>query len=67
MQMTLFDPIDREKRDKLMQAIDKINGDYSQKVKLAVQGFGRDWILKQEQLSQRYTTNLNEVITIHCK
>lgn len=67
VQTTLFDPVDRVKRNKLMQTIDKINGDYSQKVKLAVQGSGRDWKLKQERLSQRFTTNLNEIITINCK
>ncbi|MDD3040687.1 Y-family DNA polymerase, partial [Bacteroides sp.] len=55
-QLGLFDSIDRDKRDRLIQAIDKINGDYSQRVKLAIQGTSREWKLKQEQLSQRYTT-----------
>lgn len=66
-QLGLFDTIDREKREKLMQAIDKVNGEHRQLVKLAVQGNGRDWKLKQEQLSQRYTTNINEILTINCK
>lgn len=66
-QLGLFDSIDRVKRDKLMQAVDKINGKYQHHVKLAVQGTGREWKLKQEQLSQRYTTYLNEIITINCK
>ncbi|MDD3038595.1 Y-family DNA polymerase [Bacteroides sp.] len=66
-QLGLFDSIDRDKRDRLIQAIDKINGDYSQRVKLAIQGTSREWKLKQEQLSQRYTTDINEIITINCK
>lgn len=50
-----------------MQVVDKINGKFQHHVKLAVQGSGRDWKLKQEQLSQRYTTDINEVIIIKCK
>lgn len=66
-QLGLFDSIDRDKRERLMAAIDKINGDYSQHVKLAVQGISQEWKLKQEQLSQHYTTDINEIITIRCK
>lgn len=66
-QLGLFDTVDREKREKLMQAIDKVNGEHRHLVKLAVQGNGRDWKLKQEQLSKRYTTDINEVLTIKCK
>lgn len=67
LQMGLFDPVDRTKRKKLMAAIDKINGKFTQQVKLAIQGNGRDWKLKQEQLSQHYTTDMNEIMTINCK
>ena len=66
-QMGLFDKRDRTKREQLMQTIDQINGKHSQLVKLAIQGSGRDWKLKQEQLSQRYTTDINEILTINCK
>lgn len=66
-QLGLFDTVDREKREKLMQAIDKVNGEHRHLVKLAVQGNGKDWKLKQEQLSKRYTTDINEVLTIKCK
>lgn len=66
-QMGLFDKINRTKREQLMQTIDQINGKHSQLVKLAIQGSGRDWKLKQEQLSQRYTTDINEILTINCK
>lgn len=66
-QLGLFDTVDREKREKLMQAIDKVNGEHRHLVKLAIQGSGRDWKLKQEQLSKRYTTDINEVLTIKCE
>lgn len=66
-QLGLFDSVDRSKRDKLMQAIDKINGKYQQHIKLAVQGNGREWKLKQEQLSGHYTTDINEIIIVKCK
>lgn len=65
-QLGLFDSVNREKREKLQQAIDKINGKHSQLVKLAIQGTGRDWKLKQEQLSGRYTTDINQIININC-
>lgn len=66
-QLSLFDNIDRKKRDRLMEAIDEINGEHSNKVKLAVQGTGMEWKLKQELLSKHYTTDINEIMTINCK
>lgn len=67
VQQNLFDTIDRNKRNRLMQTLDKINGNFHSHVRLAVQGNGREWKLKQEQLSRRYTTDINEVLTINCK
>jgi DNA polymerase V len=50
----------------LMQSLDKINNMFGQqKVKLASQDLKRMWKMRQEKLSPRYTTNLNEIITIH--
>lgn len=66
-QLGLFDSVDRDKRERLIQVVDKINGNHQHHVKLAIQGSGRDWKLKQEQLSRRYTTDINEVIFIKCK
>lgn len=66
-QLGLFDHVDRDKQERLMQAIDKINGEHGHNIQLAVQGTGRDWKLKQEQLSGHYTTNLNQIINIKCK
>lgn len=66
-QLGLFDSVDREKHHKLMQIVDKINGEHGQRIKLAVQGNGREWMLKQEQLSGRYTTDINQIININCR
>lgn len=67
VQHNLFDTVDRDKRDRLMSAIDSINGKHGKSVKLAVLGNGTSWKLKQEQLSKHYTTNLGEIIEINCK
>ena len=67
VQRNLFDTVDRDKRERLMNAIDSINGKHGHSVKLAVQGQGTGWKLKQEQLSKHYTTNLGEIIEINCK
>ena len=67
VQNNLFDTVDRDKRERLMNAIDSINGKHGHSVKLAVQGQGTGWKLKQEQLSKHYTTDLGEIIEIHCK
>lgn len=53
------------KHTPLMQAIDKINKNLGQaKVKLASQDLKRTWKMKQERLSPKYTTNLNDIISI---
>lgn len=63
-QMNLFfNPNPKHKT--IMKTIDKINNSIGeQKVKLAVQDLKRVWKMKQEKLSPRYTTRLNEVITL---
>lgn len=49
----------------LMQVMDKINNAIgNKKLRLASQDLGRTWKMNQEKLSPRYTTNLNEIITI---
>lgn len=51
------------KHIKLMQVVDKINQSMGQqKIRLAAQDTGRVWKMKQERLSPRYTTNINEII-----
>ena len=63
-QLTLFESAN-PKHASLMKAIDKINASIgNQKVRLAVQDTGRVWKMKQEKLSPRYSTNLDETIII---
>jgi DNA polymerase V len=65
-QFTLFTH-ENPKHDSVMKTIDRLNHTIGQnKVKLACQDTGRMWKMKQEQLSPRYTTNLNEVINVYC-
>ena len=48
-----------------MKAIDLINHTIgSDKIKLASQDLQKTWKMKQEKLSPRYTTKLNEIIDI---
>ena len=53
------------KHDKLMQVMDKINTRLGEpKLKLASQNLKRTWIMKQEKLSKRYTTNWSELLEV---
>jgi len=55
-----------EKHKPLMQVVDKLNAVYGQqKVRLGSQDLKRMWKMRQEKLSPRYTTNINDIITIH--
>ena len=66
IQTNLFDPIDRAKQARLADAIDAINRrNGHDTVKVAIQGTApKNWGLKQEHISQQYTTNLLEVIKV---
>lgn len=53
------------KHKNIMRVMDKINLSIGQqKLKLGVQDLGRTWKMRQEKLSPRYTTKLDEVIEI---
>lgn len=53
------------KHEYLMNVMDKINKASGNKVlKLACQDQKRNWKMKQEKLSPRYTTNLKEILTV---
>jgi len=63
-QLHLFQQED-PKHKPLMSAMDKLNtkyGDY--KIKLGNQDLKRTWKMRQERLSPRYTTTLNEIIKV---
>lgn len=53
------------KHKPLMNAIDKLNGKYGDhKLKLANQDLKRTWKMRQERLSPRYTTNINDILKV---
>ena len=53
------------KHKPLMSAIDNLNKKYkSDKIKLANQDLKRTWKMRQERLSPRFTTNINEIIKV---
>jgi DNA polymerase V len=61
----LFDEVDREKHQKIMQTIDKLNHSFGrEKIKVGKQGFNKKWHLKSEYLSPCYTTKLSDVIEV---
>jgi len=65
-QFSLF--LDEEPKHKvLMKVIDRINLKYrTQKIKIANQDLDKTWKMKQEHLSPRYTTVIDEIIEIKC-
>jgi DNA polymerase V len=65
VQTNLFDEVDRQKNEDAIQAVESINQRLGRdKVRLATQGFDREWRLRQEQLSGNYTTNWDELLLI---
>lgn len=58
---------DNPKHHQLMKSIDTMNNKYgTYKIKIANQDLKRTWKMKQEHLSPRYTTNINEIIEVKC-
>ncbi len=65
VQLSLFDNLDRDKRREINSVVDTINSKMGRnKVKLAVQGTGRKWKLRQEKLSPCYTTRFSEILEV---
>ncbi len=63
-QLSMFEN-SNHKHKGLMKIIDKINTNFGQqKIKLASQDLKRVWKMKQEKLSQRYTTRIEEILII---
>ena len=63
-QLHLFEN-ENPKHKSLMHAIDGLNAKYADnKVKLGSQDLKRTWKMRQERLSPRYTTNINDVIKV---
>lgn len=64
-QTALFDEVNRDKHQSAMEVLDKLNKRYGNgAVRLAAEGNGRNWRLKREHLSRRYTTAWSDIITV---
>ena len=65
MQLSLFDSLDRTKRQNLNKAVDRVNSLMGRdKVYLAVQGNVRKRRVKQEKLSPCYTTRFSDILEV---
>ena len=64
-QQDLFDPIDRSKQKKLMEAIDVINrkNGYGT-IRQAIQGTDCRFDLKREHMSKQFTTNIHDILKV---
>jgi len=63
-QLNLFEHSNPKHRA-LMKVIDRVNADFGpHKIMLAAQDPARRWKMRQEKLSPRYTTKLEDIITI---
>ncbi|WCO01927.1 Y-family DNA polymerase [Psychroserpens ponticola] len=65
-QLNLF-VTENPKHQPLMRTIDSLNEKYeSHKIKLGSQDLKRTWKMRQERLSLKYTTNINEILKVKC-
>jgi len=63
-QLSLFTS-SNPKHQPLMGVVDRLNKSYgTNKVKFGNQSLGRQWKMKQEKLSPRFSTNINEIISV---
>ena len=68
VQDSLFDTVDRVKSDKISALVDKINHNYgSGTIFLASCGISRNWKMKSDFKSKRFTTNWQELPEVSAK
>lgn len=61
-QPSMFETIDRDRLSKLMHVVDKINSDWgSGSIVFAQSGTKKEWKMKQDRKSPRYTTSWKEL------
>lgn len=65
-QTTLFNG-ENPKHQDVFKAIDQINQKTGKKIQFGSNDLKRRWKMKQEKLSKRYSTRLNEVLTVNCE
>lgn len=65
VQKSIFDEINRQRSKTVMDTMDRVNRSLGTEiVRFAAQGFEKRYRLKREYLSQRYTTNSNELLHV---
>ncbi len=65
IQTSMFDVKDRKKEKDVLLSMDKINRLMGKdSVRMASQGFQRRYKLRAEHLSNKYTTNINEILKV---
>jgi DNA polymerase V len=69
VQASLFAPEESEKQQKLQTAlkvVDQLNSNYGKDtVRYAAMGFSKKWAMRQEFLSRKYTTRIEDVIIVY--
>lgn len=67
-QIDLFDDNhDDNQNRQLMATVDQINRRFKKGITVAATQINDDWRPKAERKSQRYTTNWNELVSVHCQ
>ena len=65
LQLNFFSPHDGGKKDSISAVLDKINMAYGRgTVRIASEGYEKNWKLKCEFLSKRYTTRWEDIIMV---
>jgi DNA polymerase V len=65
LQLGLFDTRDREKDKRLMNSLDRTNKAFGKDiVRYGVQSYGKKWHLRRMNLSQCYTTRLDQIMKV---
>lgn len=71
VQSAMFDATTIERTKKMQQALkvmDNLNRNYGREtVRYAVMGYEKKWGMRQEFLSRRYTTRIEDIIIVHAK
>ncbi|MDD2740622.1 MAG: DUF4113 domain-containing protein, partial [Methylomonas lenta] len=69
-QIDLFDWADNElpsENRPLMQTVDQINQRFPKSIAIAATRIDQTWKPRTERISQRYTTDWRELVTVYCR
>ncbi len=66
LQQTFFDTENREKNQRVMQTLDAVNKAIGKEaVRMAVQGFKKQYKLRADHLSPKYTTRIDQILKVN--